>query len=94
MPAISPNNVTPRLLEDDGDTVVLGGVFRVEATTTVSKTMFLETYLISVVYSDGLKTLRQKLNYSFLSPHLLSKIYRVGRLCGSSLSISLNEKFC
>lgn len=41
VPAISTNNVTTRVLVDDGDTVVLGGVFREEAVTTVSKTMVL-----------------------------------------------------
>lgn len=40
VPAISTNNVTTRVLVDDGETVVLGGVFREETTTTVSKTMF------------------------------------------------------
>lgn len=41
VPAISTNNVTTRVLVDDGETVVLGGVFREEMTTTVSKTMLL-----------------------------------------------------
>lgn len=41
VPAISTNSVTTRVLVDDGDTVVLGGVFREEVTTTVSKTPFL-----------------------------------------------------
>jgi type IV pilus assembly protein PilQ len=41
VPAISTNNVTTRVLVDDGETVVLGGVFREEVTTTVSKTMLL-----------------------------------------------------
>lgn len=40
VPAISTNNVTTRVLVDDGETIVLGGVFREEVTTTVSKTMF------------------------------------------------------
>src|SRR5690606_32713481 len=37
VPAISTNAVTTRVLVNDGDTVVLGGVFRDELTTTVSK---------------------------------------------------------
>ncbi|MBN4075252.1 type IV pilus secretin PilQ [Gammaproteobacteria bacterium AH-315-E17] len=40
VPAINTNNITTRVLVDDGETIVLGGVFREEATTTVSKTMF------------------------------------------------------
>jgi len=38
IPAISTNMVTTRVLVDDGDTIVLGGVFREEVTTTVTKT--------------------------------------------------------
>ena len=38
VPAISTNAVTTRVLVNDGDTIVLGGVFREEVTTTVSKT--------------------------------------------------------
>ena len=41
VPAIATNNVLTRVLVDDGDTVVLGGVYREEAVTTVSKTMVL-----------------------------------------------------
>lgn len=41
VPAISTNSVTTRVLVNDGDTVVLGGVFREEVTTTISKTPFL-----------------------------------------------------
>lgn len=41
IPAIATNSVTTRVLVNDGDTVVLGGVFREEVTTTVSKTPFL-----------------------------------------------------
>ncbi|HWK55494.1 MAG TPA: type IV pilus secretin PilQ [Hyphomicrobiales bacterium] len=37
VPAIATNAVTTRVLVNDGDTVVLGGVFRDELTTTVSK---------------------------------------------------------
>jgi len=38
VPAISTNSVNTRVLVNNGDTVVLGGVFREEVTTTVSKT--------------------------------------------------------
>jgi len=38
IPAISTNMVTTRVLVDDGNTIVLGGVFREEVTTTVTKT--------------------------------------------------------
>jgi type IV pilus assembly protein PilQ len=38
IPAISTNSVTTRVLVNDGDTIVLGGVFREEVTTTVTKT--------------------------------------------------------
>ncbi|MDT8397547.1 MAG: type IV pilus secretin PilQ [Pseudomonadales bacterium] len=41
VPAISTNAVTTRVLVNDGETVVLGGVFRDEVTTTVSKTPLL-----------------------------------------------------
>lgn len=37
IPAISTNSVSTRVLVDNGDTIVLGGVFREEVTTTVSK---------------------------------------------------------
>jgi type IV pilus assembly protein PilQ len=40
-PAISTNSVTTRVLVNDGDTIVLGGVFREETTTTVTKTPLL-----------------------------------------------------
>ena len=38
VPAISTNSVSTRVLVNDGQTVVLGGVFREEQTTTVAKT--------------------------------------------------------
>lgn len=38
VPAIATNSVTTRVLVNNGDTVVLGGVFREETTTTISKT--------------------------------------------------------
>jgi len=38
VPAISTNSVQTRVLVNDGDTIVLGGVFREEVSTTVSKT--------------------------------------------------------
>ncbi len=41
VPAISTNSVNTRVLVNDGDTVVLGGVFREEVTTTVTKTPLL-----------------------------------------------------
>lgn len=41
VPAISTNSVTTRVLVNDGDTIVLGGVFREETTTSVTKTPLL-----------------------------------------------------
>ena len=41
VPAIATNSVTTRVLVNNGDTIVLGGVFREETTTTVSKTPLL-----------------------------------------------------
>ncbi len=41
VPAISTNNITTRVLVDNGDTIVLGGVFREEDITTVSRTILL-----------------------------------------------------
>jgi type IV pilus assembly protein PilQ len=41
VPAIATNAVTTRVLVNNGDTIVLGGVFREETTTTVSKTPLL-----------------------------------------------------
>ena len=41
VPAIATNSVNTRVLVNDGDTVVLGGVFREEITTSVSKTPLL-----------------------------------------------------
>lgn len=41
VPAIATNSVTTRVLVNDGDTIVLGGVFREEITTVVSKTPLL-----------------------------------------------------
>ena len=41
VPSISTNVVNTRVLVNDGDTIVLGGVFREEVTTTVSKTPLL-----------------------------------------------------
>ena len=38
VPSISTNVVNTRVLVNDGDTIVLGGVFREEVTTTVTKT--------------------------------------------------------
>ncbi|MES2604046.1 MAG: type IV pilus secretin PilQ [Pseudomonadota bacterium] len=38
VPAIATNSVTTRVLVNNGDTVVLGGVFREEVTTSVTKT--------------------------------------------------------
>lgn len=41
VPAIATNSAEARVLVDDGATIVLGGVFREEVTTTVSKTPLL-----------------------------------------------------
>ncbi|MEX1198691.1 MAG: type IV pilus secretin PilQ [Pseudohongiellaceae bacterium] len=41
VPAINTNSVNTSVLVDDGDTVVLGGIFREETTTTESKTPLL-----------------------------------------------------
>jgi type IV pilus assembly protein PilQ len=41
VPAIATNSVTTRVLVNNGDTVVLGGVFREEVTTSVTKTPIL-----------------------------------------------------
>jgi type IV pilus assembly protein PilQ len=41
VPAIATNSVTTRVLVDDGDTIVLGGVFREENTDVTSKTPIL-----------------------------------------------------
>ncbi|HEY0962072.1 MAG TPA: type IV pilus secretin PilQ [Pseudomonadales bacterium] len=41
VPAIATNSVNTRVLVNNGDTVVLGGVFREETTTTVTKTPLL-----------------------------------------------------
>lgn len=41
VPAIATNTLNTRVLVNNGDTVVLGGVFREEVTTTVSKTPLL-----------------------------------------------------
>jgi len=41
VPAIATNSVTTRVLVNDGDTIVLGGVFREETTTSVTKTPLL-----------------------------------------------------
>jgi type IV pilus assembly protein PilQ len=41
VPAIATNSVTTRVLVNNGDTIVLGGVFREETTTSVSKTPLL-----------------------------------------------------
>jgi type IV pilus assembly protein PilQ len=41
VPAIATNSVTTRVLVDDGDTIVLGGVFREEKTDVTSKTPIL-----------------------------------------------------
>ena len=38
IPAIATNTLNTRVLVNNGDTVVLGGVFREETTTTISKT--------------------------------------------------------
>jgi len=41
VPAIATNSVMTRVLVNDGETIVLGGVFREEVTTSVTKTPFL-----------------------------------------------------
>lgn len=41
VPAINTNQITTSALVNDGETIVLGGVFREENTTTVTKTPFL-----------------------------------------------------
>lgn len=41
VPAIATNSVLTRVLVNDGETIVLGGVFREEVTTSVTKTPFL-----------------------------------------------------
>jgi type IV pilus assembly protein PilQ len=41
VPAIATNSVMTRVLVNDGETIVLGGVFREEVTTAITKTPFL-----------------------------------------------------
>jgi type IV pilus assembly protein PilQ len=50
VPAIATNAITTRVLVNDGDTVVLGGVFREEESVTVSKTPL----LADIPYLGGL----------------------------------------
>lgn len=75
VPAISTNNVTTRVLVDDGETIVLGGVFREEMTTTVSKTMFFgDLPYLGALFRRTENTETKTELLIFITPSIISEI--------------------
>jgi type IV pilus assembly protein PilQ len=77
VPAIATNSIDTRVLVNNGDTVVLGGVFREEVTTNVSKTPLLGDipYLGNLFKStEDLRTKTELL--IFITPSIINELVR------------------
>jgi type IV pilus assembly protein PilQ len=75
VPAIATNSVTTRVLVNNGDTVVLGGVFREETTTTVTKTPLLgDLPYVGNIFKRTEKTEGKTELLIFITPSIINEI--------------------
>jgi type IV pilus assembly protein PilQ len=75
VPAIATNSVTTRVLVNNGDTVVLGGVFREETTTTVTKTPVLgDLPYIGNIFKRTEETESKTELLIFITPSIINEI--------------------
>ena len=73
--AIATNTVNTRVLVNNGDTVVLGGVFREEKTTTVSKTPLLgDLPYIGNIFKRTEETESKTELLIFITPTIINEI--------------------
>lgn len=74
VPAINTNSVTTSVLVDDGDTVVLGGIFREETTTTESKTPLLgDVPYLGRLFSRSSTDRRRTELLIFITPRVITE---------------------
>lgn len=74
VPAINTNSVNTSVLVDDGDTVVLGGIFREETTTTESKTPLLgDVPYLGRMFSRTSTDRRRTELLIFITPRIISE---------------------
>jgi type IV pilus assembly protein PilQ len=75
VPAIATNSVTTRVLVNNGDTIVLGGVFREETTTTVSKTPLLgDLPYVGNIFKKTEETESKTELLIFITPSIINEI--------------------
>ncbi len=75
VPAIATNSVTTRVLVNNGDTIVLGGVFREETTTTVSKTPVLgDLPYVGNIFKRTEETESKTELLIFITPSIINEI--------------------
>ncbi len=75
VPAIATNSVTTRVLVNNGDTVVLGGVFREETTTTVTKTPVLgDLPYVGNIFKRTEETESKTELLIFITPSIINEI--------------------
>ena len=91
-PPINTGNLTTKVLVDNGDTIVLGGVFKTSETNTINKTPLLGDlpYLGSLFRSTNRTTTKTEL-LIFITPILLdyplvNRLLRLSRLLISAWS--------
>jgi len=74
VPAINTNSVNTSVLVDDGDTVVLGGIFREETTTTESKTPLLgDVPYLGRLFSRSSTEMRRTELLIFITPRIIAE---------------------
>ncbi|MGV3591608.1 MAG: type IV pilus secretin PilQ [Gammaproteobacteria bacterium] len=75
VPAIATNSVNTRVLVNNGDTVVLGGVFREETTTTVTKTPLLgDLPYVGNIFKRTEETESKTELLIFITPSIINEI--------------------
>ena len=71
-PAINTNEVETQVLVDNGETVVLGGIFRSEQVTTITKTPFLgDLPLIGALFRNTAHSDTKTELLVFITPRLV-----------------------
>lgn len=74
VPAINTNSVNTSVLVDDGDTVVLGGIFREETTTTETKTPLLgDVPYLGQLFSRSSTERRRTELLIFITPRIIAE---------------------
>lgn len=77
IPAINTNQVTTRALVNDGETIVLGGVFREETSVTESKTPILgDLPYVGKLFKRSNRSNRRTELLIFITPKILDELPR------------------